>query len=715
MPSKSQKIPKTKLISRARRVFAGILVFALLVLDSPVAVFAAENRIAASNLSSKILTDELEILSESKPELIENRDDAREEKILEMKDKSEKWTERIVLEKIKNGEVEDVLGKRKSSEKVVAELKAAGVVSTLADEASGKETEINPNLVKSSGDKLRTESTPYSAEISKNSADPLVLAENSESSGDILSAETNDSQIAEDTTPETREEVRYFNWNANEVAGENEDNKIIYPDLWQSTDLLVTTSELGMKEDLILKNSRAPTEFEYLVETVGLELEITEDGGFQFLDADGNEKFYTPPPNLTDATGQFVEDGLRYSLGWTVEPEVPAVAVAEIEKEISATPVSEIRFDENSGDEFADSISEKSGSIGGGEWVAGALGSALQFTAESDGAEIARDFEIGNEMTFSAWVRADEYQNSRIASVGRHSLQQDIKRGWKAVFEIGDKRMSAVWKDQTLYIGEWYHLVATFDGKKIRIFVNGVEENYQNVEGDLISNDEPIVLGENFAGSIDEFKIWNRALSVDEIFELTQKDLEREIEIPAEEIPVEEVVEPEIEIETPADEIPEVEIEVVEFDETGIEIEVIEESINKSRRRNSRGRKFGNCGVGSCGRRNSRGRKCRRRNCRAGSCGRRNSRGRKCRAGNSRGGNCPGRKCGTGNSRGGNCPGRKCRVGSSRGGNCPGRKCRAGNSRGGNCRTGGRGARAANFVFAKTEKFLFADGGRARK
>ena len=523
-----------------KRSFAVLLMILIALSSSPLPVLAGGiSPLAAKFLEGDILTAEIEQLAEQNPELKQTHSEERKTKIQEARsDDSKKWTERIVLGKLERGdEVGDVLGKRKDAEKVVADLKKAGVITTMADATSGEEKEINPTLKTNSKNKtiLETTETPYGTEISTDSTEPLILSENSDAAGNVVSAETSDNQVADDSTPDIQEEIRYFNWNANDVEGTQEENKILYRDLWSSTDLLVTMGEMGVKEDIILKNAAAPTDFNYIVETVGLELQTTDDGGYIFLDENGEEKFYTPAPNITDADGNFVESGIRYELGWreNMEDERQNMEQEKVEAEVKKVdPVlAEIKFDENSGEETTDTKSENSGTLGGAKWFAdGIRKSALLFDGESS-VEIPRDFELNKTMTISAWVKSSKYQNAQIVGIGRNSLQQDSNKGWKASFRVDDKNLNVAWKTSALYLEKWYHLVATFDGEKIRIFTDGEEENYLEAAGSLTPNTEPILVGGgagNFAGVIDEVQIYNHALSAEEIRELHEKYLEPE-------------------------------------------------------------------------------------------------------------------------------------------------------------------------------------------
>ncbi|MFH0776406.1 MAG: LamG-like jellyroll fold domain-containing protein, partial [Patescibacteria group bacterium] len=529
MPSKSQKKVEKIVVGRLRRAL-GLLLIALIVFsDSPIAVWAAEFSPAKPQfLASDLLTPELTKLAEAKPELSQTHSETRKEKIQAASDSSAKWTERLVAAKLENGsKVADVLGKRKDAEKVVANLKAAGALTTLADATTGEEKEIDPNLKSAFGEPnvFKTVETPYAAELSTQSSEPIVLSENSQSAGDVVSSATSDQQVAEDATPETREEVRYFNWDANEVDGSHEENKILYRDLWKSTDLLVTAGETGTKEDLVLKDANAPTVFNYIVETVGLKLQMTEDGGYVFIDENGNEKFRTPAPNITDANGQLIEDGIRYELGWGAAQQ-PAADTDSV--------LSEIKFDENSGQTFADQKSQQVGSLGGAKWSDdGFQKSALLFDGESAAAKIDRDFAIPQQITLSAWVKSGAYQNSEIVSLGRNSLSQDSQKGWRATFRVGDKNFTLAWKNTTLYLEKWYHLVATFDGSKIRLFVDGTEQDSLDAAGSLAATADPILIGGEggFVGAVDEVKIFGRALSAEEIASSHEKDLQASAEV----------------------------------------------------------------------------------------------------------------------------------------------------------------------------------------
>lgn len=73
--------------------------------------------------------------------------------------------------------------------------------------------------------------------------------------------------------------------------------------------------------------------------------------------------------------------------------------------------------------------------------------------------------------------------------------------------------------------GEWYHVVGTYDGATIKIFVNGVLRNSQALATTIGSNTYGLFFGENsqytgrnWSGDIDEVKVFSRALPDAEIY-----------------------------------------------------------------------------------------------------------------------------------------------------------------------------------------------------
>ena len=66
----------------------------------------------------------------------------------------------------------------------------------------------------------------------------------------------------------------------------------------------------------------------------------------------------------------------------------------------------------------------------------------------------------------------------------------------------------------------WYHLAGTYDCSEVLLYVGGTKYSSQ-CSGKITTNDEDVRIGDigndEFHGIIDEVRIWNRALSENEV------------------------------------------------------------------------------------------------------------------------------------------------------------------------------------------------------
>jgi len=85
-------------------------------------------------------------------------------------------------------------------------------------------------------------------------------------------------------------------------------------------------------------------------------------------------------------------------------------------------------------------------------------------------------------------------------------------------------------------INRWIHLAGTYDGRTMRLFVDGIEIDNRSLTGNIRVDNNPVTIGgeENgadlqvvdgeFEGLIDEVRIYDRALNASEIREIFNLD-----------------------------------------------------------------------------------------------------------------------------------------------------------------------------------------------
>jgi hypothetical protein len=130
---------------------------------------------------------------------------------------------------------------------------------------------------------------------------------------------------------------------------------------------------------------------------------------------------------------------------------------------------------------------------------------ALWFRKEKEAEDWARLLGMGKDgdRLFGLWEFPKEDQR----------LKFQIITGWKG-FDLDSTR--------TAPTGAWTHVAATLRGRRGAIFVNGVKDGEKDLEIDLPAVKAPLTVGWYeghgvFVGTIDEVRIYSRALSDEEI------------------------------------------------------------------------------------------------------------------------------------------------------------------------------------------------------
>jgi hypothetical protein len=167
----------------------------------------------------------------------------------------------------------------------------------------------------------------------------------------------------------------------------------------------------------------------------------------------------------------------------------------------------------------------------------GQLGGALQFDGKDDFIEVPSEanFDITNAITVAAWIKANAFD-----------------RDWQTIITKGDSAwtLSRRLSSNTLYFactgltvnekgrpcvngstnandGQWHHVVGTYDGSKLCLYVDGLLEATQSASGSIQTNNYNVYIGENpeamnryWNGLIDDVRVYNYGLSPEEVLQL---------------------------------------------------------------------------------------------------------------------------------------------------------------------------------------------------
>ena len=202
------------------------------------------------------------------------------------------------------------------------------------------------------------------------------------------------------------------------------------------------------------------------------------------------------------------------------------------------------------------------------DWVTGQIGQALDFDGNNDYVNAGAPATLNNlpALSISAWIKPDSLANPGNVIATKAHGEHPEDAGWVFYLEneSGNKKtlqfeadfnsyapfssfgdLWAVAEDNVIKVGEWNHVVVTWDGSNIaanaKFYVNGVlvgKSTHDNKDingigsrGDdssrhLIIGDDPQPYNvKPFDGLMDDVRIYNRVLSAAEIGNLSSQGL----------------------------------------------------------------------------------------------------------------------------------------------------------------------------------------------
>jgi glucose/arabinose dehydrogenase len=192
-------------------------------------------------------------------------------------------------------------------------------------------------------------------------------------------------------------------------------------------------------------------------------------------------------------------------------------------------------FEAGSGTTVADvSANGRTGTIGGGaSWsTSGKFGNALSFNGSSGLVSIAdaASLDFTSTLTIEAWVRPTSRSNwdtvvaKGYGGSGRaYALYAGDNNGRPAAAVRINSSERSTAGSPALPLHTWSHVAMTYGGGRLRVYVNGVQVGSSSVTGTIRTSSDPLTIGGStawgrwFAGSIDEVRIYNRALTQSQI------------------------------------------------------------------------------------------------------------------------------------------------------------------------------------------------------
>jgi hypothetical protein len=172
-------------------------------------------------------------------------------------------------------------------------------------------------------------------------------------------------------------------------------------------------------------------------------------------------------------------------------------------------------------------------------YEAGKVGNAFAFYGPNEFVEVpdSPSLDLTNGLTLEGWVFALDFYDSTYVVIAEKGDDQsscqymicatNVNNNWyfQAVLGLAGGSIVRCYGATPMRAQTWYHVAMTYDGSALKLYVNGVLDGSVAAGGPINTTTNSLLMGgssfwwlyRDLVGLLDEFSIYNRALSATEI------------------------------------------------------------------------------------------------------------------------------------------------------------------------------------------------------
>ncbi|MEO9475996.1 MAG: LamG-like jellyroll fold domain-containing protein [Cyclobacteriaceae bacterium] len=208
------------------------------------------------------------------------------------------------------------------------------------------------------------------------------------------------------------------------------------------------------------------------------------------------------------------------------EESIDSHSVLVVEQQPTASPVLQLSMNNTSVDQSENNFNTQ---LSGGTFVDGPTEEALEalrFSSASHELLVSNTNELNfwDQIAISLWVNFTNFSEERfLISHGswekrwKLSTTEDKKLRWTVNATDGIKDLDS---SGDMEVGQWYHVVAVYDGSSMQLFLDGELDSFVDHSGQINISDVGISLGKRLAGdpqydlkgTLDEVRVFDQSI-----------------------------------------------------------------------------------------------------------------------------------------------------------------------------------------------------------
>lgn len=168
---------------------------------------------------------------------------------------------------------------------------------------------------------------------------------------------------------------------------------------------------------------------------------------------------------------------------------------------------------------------------------------ALDFDGVDDNITFRNNYNLGSSFSIEVWMKSDQTSTNTQTILSKRE-GNNLINGYD--LRLVDNVISFHWNNgqfvsaspHEINTNQWYHIAATYDGSEYKLYIDGIELNSVSETTQPIANSAECIIGamddtttpfiplNYFDGGLDELRIWDVALTQDQIRKMMNQEIE---------------------------------------------------------------------------------------------------------------------------------------------------------------------------------------------
>ena len=157
----------------------------------------------------------------------------------------------------------------------------------------------------------------------------------------------------------------------------------------------------------------------------------------------------------------------------------------------------------------------------------------FNFTGTNQYLDLSDHNDLTGSFTISSWINSNTNNSTIVSKGGTSGYELLINGSGHLEMNWQNSVTQSITSTNPVPLNIWHHIAVIYDGTTARIYIDGVADGSANISFSPVNNSDAFLIGASgsapsnfFSGEMDELRIWNRALTLNQLRFIINQEIE---------------------------------------------------------------------------------------------------------------------------------------------------------------------------------------------